>query len=55
MSASSAFAGAVAFLTVLVCGLWPAIVVGRLDALSVLAHGPATTGCPAGGSCNGSW
>ena len=43
-----AFAGAVAFLTVLVCGLWPAIVVGRLDALSVLAHGPATTGLPRG-------
>ena len=43
-----AFAGAVAFLTVLVCGLWPAIVVGRLDALSVLAHGPATTGMPRG-------
>ena len=43
-----AFAAAVAFLTVLVCGLWPAIVVGRLDALSVLAHGPATTGLPRG-------
>jgi predicted permease len=38
----------VAFLTVLVCGLWPAIIVGRLDALSVLAHGPATTGMPRG-------
>jgi len=43
-----AFAAAVAFLTVLVCGLWPALVVGRLDALSVLAHGPATTGLPRG-------
>jgi predicted permease len=42
------FAGAVAFLTVLVCGLWPAIVVGRLDALSVLAHGPAATGMARG-------
>ena len=49
-----AFAGAVAFLTVLVCGLWPAIVVGRLDALSVLAHGPRQRACPAAGSCNGS-
>ncbi len=43
-----AFAAAVAFLTVLVCGLWPALVVGRLDTLSVLAHGPATTGLPRG-------
>ena len=42
------FAAAVAFLTVLVCGLWPAIVVCRLDALSALAHGPATTGLPRG-------
>ena len=43
-----AFAAAVAFLSVLVCGLWPALVVGRLDTLSVLAHGPATTGLPRG-------
>ena len=43
-----AFAATVAFLTVLVCGLWPALVVGRLDTLSVLAHGPATTGLPRG-------
>ena len=43
-----AFAGAVAFLTVLVCGLWPAIVVGRVDVLSALAHGPATAGTPRG-------
>ncbi|MBK5296099.1 MAG: ABC transporter permease [Vicinamibacteria bacterium] len=42
------FAGAAAFVTVLLSGLWPAIVVSRLDALSALAHGPATTAQPRG-------
>ena len=43
-----AFAGAGAFVTVLCCGLWPTIVVGRIDALSVLTHGRATTALPRG-------
>src|SRR5438105_3315360 len=42
-------AGAVAtFVTLLLCGLWPAFVAHRVDALSVLAHGSSAAGDPRG-------
>jgi predicted permease len=36
-----AFGAAATFLTTVICALWPVIVARRIDALSVLAHGPS--------------
>ncbi len=43
-----AFGALMAFATVLVCGLWPAVVARRLDAISVLAHGNSVASDPRG-------
>jgi hypothetical protein len=42
------FGGAAALLTMLASGIWPALVVGRTDAMRVLAHGQMTTSRPRG-------
>jgi predicted permease len=39
-----AWAAAAAFVTLMLCGLWPALAARRLDALSVLAHSGSASG-----------
>jgi putative ABC transport system permease protein len=42
------FGAAATFITVLLCGMWPALVAARIDALSVLAHGGSVAADPRG-------
>ncbi len=42
------FGAAVTFATVVLCAMWPALVAGRIDALSVLAHGGSVAADPRG-------
>jgi putative ABC transport system permease protein len=43
-----AFAALATFATAMVCALWPVLVARRVDALSVLAHGPGVASDPGG-------
>jgi predicted permease len=43
-----AVGAAATFVTVALCGLWPALVAGRVDAVSVLAHGGGAAADPRG-------
>jgi predicted permease len=43
-----AFGGTVTFITVLACGLWPALVARRVDAARALAHGAGAPSDPGG-------